>query len=309
MKKIWALIVMIVVLTGTVTWQAGATEITPVTQVEIAPVTQQETVMIEQNQGVVHWADKGTIIDLRLGYSTVDFSELKSALDDATSLEANAFLQYLSLTGSFGNANITYGAVTGGVEGMASMFFKVSKYISLGFKGIYLSPGKITNQISGQGYYHETLSYDLNLTASLFSVLGGITFSSPRTPKKESWSLSLLAGPAFAGATLALDELLTDPYLHGYFPYHYSIPFTGSGFFGEISAATEYPLGAGFGITLGVGYHYCSIGEMMAAENADPNHDGNYEVHSGDILKDIHDKNIAFNFSGFDVNGGIKIYF
>ncbi len=301
----------IIMSAGFITFALAIPLISFAEEIAPAPVTQQEAAMIEANsdQGVEEWFKKNTVIDVRGGYSTVDFKELKSSLDDATSAEANAFLQYLALTGSFGSANISYGAVTGGFEGLASIFFKASKYISLGFKSAYLVPGTITNKISGRGYYNETLSYNLNLSTSLFTVLGGITFSSPRIPKKVSWSLSLFAGPAFAGGTLSLDELLTDPFFSLYMPYNYSLPMSGSGFFGEISAATEYPVSEGFGITLGVGYHYCSIGEMKFTSSADPDHDGYYEIPSGESFTDIHGKNIAFNFSGFDVNGGIKIYF
>lgn len=279
---------------------------------EYSTLSDQEAEMISRNSADRSWqaSPSRMEVDIRAGYATPDFRELKTALDGFVDYEDAYFFNYLFLTGSAGSTSRKkHSNVSGGFSAQAGGFLDLNPYFGLGLSLGYFSPGKLSSEIEDTGAYGETVFYNLSVETSIFTLLGGLQFHSLRPVPGLSWSARILAGPVFANGTVTSEFHFTDPYYGIDLPYNYSIPLSGIGLYADFDLAVEYRLTESFALAAGGGYHYCVVSQMKSTVNADPNQDGYYEITSGSTFSDLDGKDIPFNFSGLDIHGGVKIYY
>lgn len=297
----WAILVAAFVLISVVpTWGE-----------EYDTATEQEAEMIRTNAGKAAGSIGvgGFTFEITGGFGSAYFKELVTALDGYVDEEAQWFVDYLYVNGSDGRAWVTYGKPVGGWEATASAFYSLGPRWDVGLRTVYFAPGEIVHEITGTGVYGERIDVLQRLRSDVTAVLAGARWVNRSASNRNLWTLGLMAGPAFARSALTVDDVFTDPYFGVNEPWHYTINSAGNGVYVQFSFSTEYALSEQFGIVLGAGYHYCAIPQMKATGSVDWDGDSVNEVEKGDVMQTVSGRDVWFNFSGIDLNAGLKFTF
>jgi hypothetical protein len=144
------------------------------------------------------------------------------------------------------------------------------------------------------------------LNAGLIPVEVGLSTNFEMLPAPIAIMAGIYGGYGFAGASYKNDYDIAGVTASS------TQKYDGSGFVGELIASINYKLFTGLSLNLNGGYRMAKIAQMKQSENVSYN-DSLGIQHSagakGDILKDNDNKDLAFDFSGFNIGAGVSLGF
>ena len=230
-------------------------------------------------------------IGLSGGYSYSNMEELNEAWEKAK--DAAGTTQNASYT-EFGNA------VWGNLD--ISVVFSEPFAAGIRSGGQYVFPAVFTETLdfnyNGSTYTAEIV--DRTFYAVLVPAMAGFSAKFKIPDTETGIVLSAYGGWGFAYAAEQYESALVPG-------YSFAIIYEGGAPMADVSAAIEIPVFPFMLISVNAGCRFAEISGLKSKESFDIPGYGTIETGAG--LTDIDDKDIALNFTGFNIGAGINIRF
>lgn len=189
-------------------------------------------------------------------------------------------------------------------DGIAAMgYFEIvlTPFLLLGVRSgyIYCLPGVAA-------YNYILFNQTTTINASLIPIEAGVSVNIdlPEAP------ISLKVG-VFAGYGLAFGSIKNDISALGQ-TATFTQPYNGGSYIGEATASVSYNFSPVLALSINGGYRLANIPQMLQSEDVSYNGIPGITVPigaKGDVLKDSDNKDMAFNFSGFNIGLGLNFGF
>jgi len=244
-----------------------------------------------------------------VGYTTVSFSAVRSALEDFLKAKGTSFVDYLYATSSHGSATVKLEYPKGATALDAELFYMVAEGVGLGGKFGYLVIPTFKGSVRGSGAYGESIEYSLAMDTSLIALLFGLYAETEIRPGAISLGGKALVGPVLANATINQSQAFVDPYFPAFaransFSGEYDISGSGVGY--EVCASAVFGINDSMSTFLELSWRGARLPEMTKDADEDLDGDSVHEIRKGEKFTDKDDDAVSFDFSGLSIALGLR---
>ncbi|MBN1595280.1 hypothetical protein JW933_05070 [candidate division FCPU426 bacterium] len=232
-----------------------------------------------------------------LGYTSVFMDGLNEELNDFQE-------DYLRPLGYIDSRRLQQAG--GALKADITFDFAVSKDITVGprFGVLSMFPAEVYGRRVGANYIYEWTS---TVGATLLTLAGGLAYTPWRAETEFSISLGADMGLALGYGNWK-SEYETDNPGWPMNLYNYDIPFAGNCLYLNMYATANYDLDADKTIYVLLGYRIADMDSVIMTKSiADTEPFG--PIINGDPFEGIDQDPLAFDFSGFEIGAGIRMYF
>lgn len=235
---------------------------------------------------------------VRLGIS-VDFAYV-----DMDDVQKNFKLDNVSNNLSSGILDLEHALahnLSSGIAAMVDLDVSVAPFLMFGARTGYLFCQPAVTEYDFLVYQQTT-----TLNASLVPLEIGLIFNAESPASPLSLQLGLYGGYGIGFASVKNDMVLLGQ------TAEYTRPFVGGGIMGEAVTTLKLKVLPFFGLTLNAGYRMAKIKQMKQTRAV--NYEGIAGLsipvgEKGDVFKGTDNKDLEFDFSGFNVGVGIALGF